>query len=193
MLRQPGSAPPISALLRCTAPSSHPRFAQQARTALSQPALRPRHRRVVRQQRGTVTASALDDGQPTVYRGETARLVDALLSRQAVKTLLVYLSETCAEAHTFLAAWLAAKGTPPLDAAGGAAAWLSELAAQPLARVEDPVRPSESRAVSPRDVVERVLALRLELAREVALDLRATAATNASVLRAALERTLPPP
>jgi hypothetical protein len=136
--------------------------------------------------------------------------VDALLTRQAVRTLLHYLSETNGEMHLFLNEYLAAH---PLvvDAQHSAREWLATLAAQPLTRVSDPGRASAPsaaalsaadpvkgvREVSPREVVERVLALRVDIASEMCADLEKTRDGNASVLRAALARTLatpaPPP
>ncbi len=139
---------------------------------------------------------------PQPYRSETAALVDALLTRQAVRTLLHYASETNGEIHLFLNEYLA---DHPLtvDAQNSAKAWLSELAAQPLARLSDPGRSSAPsaagaaqtgeagvREVSPRDVVERILALRLDVAAEVATDLGAVREANAQVLRATLARTV---
>jgi hypothetical protein len=96
-----------------------------------------------------------------------------------------------------------------VDAQNSAAGWLAALAAQPLTRVSDPGRASAPsaaalnaadpvkgvREVSPRECVERILALRLDIAAEMCDDLERTRDANASVLRAALARTLatPPP
>ena len=84
-----------------------------------------------------------------------------------------------------------------------ARAWLAELAAQPLTRVSDPGRSSApsaaalaqvgaagEREVSPRDIVERVLALRLDIADEMADELGRAGVGNGEVLRATLARTL---
>ena len=140
------------------------------------------------------------------FRTEAASLLDALLTRQAVRTLVHYCSETNGEMHLFLNSYLAAK---PLvvDDRGSARAWLAELAAQPLTTVADPGRSSAPspaaaeqvlnglREVSPRDCAERILALRLDIADEFRVDLDKTAVANAEILRAALARTLsqPPP
>ena len=120
-----------------------------------------------------------------------------------MRTLVHYCSETNGEMHLFLNGYLA-EHPLVVDSSYGARAWLAELAAQPLARVSDPGRSSAPspaalaqaspdknvREVSPRDVVERVLALRTDIAAEMAADLDAVREANASVLRAALARTL---
>ena len=117
-----------------------------------------------------------------------------------------YCSETNGEMHLYLNGYLSAN---PLvvDDKGSAKAWLAELAAQPLTVVAEPGRSSAPspmaleqvtrglREVSPRDCVERILALRLDIADEFRADLDKTAVVNAEILRAALARTLsqPPP
>lgn len=133
-------------------------------------------------------------GWPTPYRDETARIVDALLYRQAAKTLLSYLYESNGEGHHFLSAWLSSHGPPPVDGLHSAKAWCALLAAQPLATVADPrVGSGATRLVSPRDLVERMLDVRLSLAAELGEDLGRTRASNADVLRDALARTQAPP
>jgi hypothetical protein len=125
-----------------------------------------------------------------------------------VRTLVHYLSETNGEMHLFLNAYLSDHPFV-VDAQNSAAGWLAALAAQPLTRVSDPGRASAPsaaalnaadpvkgvREVSPRECVERILALRLDIAAEMCDDLERTRDANASVLRAALARTLatPPP
>jgi len=121
-----------------------------------------------------------------------------------VRTLVAYAAETNGEVHLFLNEHLA-KHPLVVDANGSAKAWLAELAAQPLTQLADPGRSSAPspaalaqatngvREVSPRDVCERILALRLDIAAEFQADLDNTAVANAEVLRAALLRTLAPP
>ena len=154
------------------APDFEPRCISLSRTSLSQP-----------------------------FHTEAASLLDALLTRQAVKTLLHYASETNGEVHLFLHTYIADVGAPKVDAEGSAARWLSDLAATPLQRLHNPGRSSIAspaameqalgeREVSPRDVVERILALRVDIAAELSADLEKVAVANGAILRATLARTL---
>lgn len=114
---------------------------------------------------------------PLPYRRETSLLLDSLITRQSVKILLHFLYETNGEAHLWLNEHLAAHGAPKVDAEGSATKWLAHLGSQPPATVSDPGRSSAPspaaveqatgvREVNPRDIMSRILQLRLELAKE---------------------------
>lgn len=72
---------------------------------------------------------------------ETSRLIKTIVTRQAVKTVLNYLSETNGELHFFLHNYISEN---PLPLAGDtdADAWLVSLASSPLTSVQDPRRSS---------------------------------------------------
>uniref|UniRef100_A0A383VAX8 Uncharacterized protein n=1 Tax=Tetradesmus obliquus TaxID=3088 RepID=A0A383VAX8_TETOB len=132
---------------------------------------------------------------------ETQRLLKTLLTRQAVKTVLNYLSETNGELHFFLHNYLSEH---PLPLAGetDADAWLVELASSPYTTVSDPRRSSVptvaaqaavmqgERAVSPRDVADRIMGLREHIAQEMQEELGAIHGANSDVNRRALEKTM---
>ena len=144
------------------------------------------------------------EGWGTPYVLETAAWLDALLTRQAGKTLIYYATETNGEMHLFLNEWI---HDHPLvvDAKGSHRTWLAELGSQPLTKVVDPGRSSSpspagleqvlkgEREVSPRDVLERILALRDDLSKEAGVSLSRTSIVNGEILRATLARTLQPP
>ena len=135
---------------------------------------------VSRPGRSRVHAAAGDKSElwPMPYRRETSLLLDSLITRQSVKVLLHFLGETNGEAHLWLNEHLATHGPPKVDAEGSATRWLAHLGSQPLAKVSDPGRASAPspaaveqalhgvREVSPRDILSRILQLRLELAKE---------------------------
>jgi hypothetical protein len=107
---------------------------------------------------------------------------------------LNYLSETNGEQHLFLHNYVADN---PLPLAGEADAdeWVARLATSPLTTVQDPRRSSVpsvaaaaavlqgEREVSPRDVAERVLALRAHIAEEMREGLGRMGEANAGVRR----------
>ena len=77
--------------------------------------------------------------------------------------------------------------------------WLCTLSSVPLAQVEDKMRASvpsyESmeprvRQVSPRDIAERIMLARMDIARDMCEMLEACERKNGNVLREALERTV---
>ena len=124
-----------------------------------------------------------------------------MVTRQALKNLLHYLQETNGEAHLYLNDYLATNGAPKVDAEYSARAWLARLAAQPPVVLSDPGRSSapsaaaaaqasSTREVSPRDLVERVLATRLDVAAEIVAEMDKMGASNAAVLLATLSLTL---
>ena len=147
-------------------------------------------------------ASPKEDGWPLPYRKETGQLVDAILTRQSVKILLHFLSETNGESHLWLNEYLSRVGPPKVDSDNSARVWLTEMGAQPPAKVSDPGRSSAPspagfeqavhgvRDVNPRDLLTRLLALRLELAQELIGDLNKVQTANTDILRAVLARTL---
>lgn len=135
---------------------------------------------------------------PTAFSFETQRLVKVIATRQAVKTLLNYLSETNGEQHLWLHSYVAE--TPlPLSGQTDADEWLARLATTPLTKVQDPRRSSVpsiaaatavlngEREVSPRDVAERIMSLRQHIASEMAEGLAGIGEANAAVRRRALE------
>lgn len=138
---------------------------------------------------------------PTAFSYETKRLVKLVATRQAVKTLLNYLSETNGEQHLWLHNYCADVGLP-LSADVDADEWIAKLASTPLTRVSDPRRSSVpsvaaaaavmdgEREVSPRDVAERLLALRAHIAAEMAAELGRMGEANAQVKRRALEMSV---
>lgn len=112
----------------------------------------------------------------------------------ARKTLLHYLQETNGEAHLFLTEYLSQNGPPAVDSGNTARDWLARLAAQPVAVMRDPnpaTPRTETREVSPRDLTERLLALRLDVAAEVASDLDRVPTANSAILLATLKLTNP--
>lgn len=72
---------------------------------------------------------------------ETSRLIKTILTRQAVKTVLNYLSETNGELHYFLHNYVS-ENPIPLSGDTDADAWLVALASSPLTSVQDPRRSS---------------------------------------------------
>ncbi|KAI8473638.1 MAG: hypothetical protein J3K34DRAFT_410087 [Monoraphidium minutum] len=125
-------------------------------------------------------------------------MIKVLATRQAIKTLLNYLSETNGEQHLWLHNYVA--DTPlPLSGETDADEWLARLATTPLTMVQDPRRSSVPtvaaqtavlhgvREVSPRDVAERIMALRQHIATEMAEGLGRVGEANAAVRRRALE------
>ena len=131
---------------------------------------------------------------PTAFSYETQRLVKVLATRQALKTVLNYLSETNGEQHLWLHNYIADNALP-LGGDADADEWIARLASTPLTRVSDPRRSSVpsvaaaaavldgEREVSPRDVADRVLALRAHIALEMAEVLAGMDDANAAVRR----------
>lgn len=138
---------------------------------------------------------------PTAYSYETQRMLKALATRQAIKTVLNYLSETNGEQHLWLHNWVA-DNPIPLSGATDADEWLVRLATTPLTKVQDPRRSSVAtvaaeaavlhgeREVSPRDVAERIMALRRHISDEMVEELAKMGEANAAVRRRALELTV---
>lgn len=136
----------------------------------------------------------------TAFSYETNRLLKCLLTRQAVKTTLNYLSETNGELHYFLHNYISAH---PLimDGSLDPDNWLVELAAAPWQMVQDPRRSSVvspasaaaalqgEREVSPREVAERIMRLREHIAQEMIEDLNRISHDNTGVLKRTLNKT----
>ncbi|GMH39147.1 hypothetical protein BSKO_07045 [Bryopsis sp. KO-2023] len=137
----------------------------------------------------------------TAYRAEMNHLLKSLITRQAVKTCLKYLEETNGQLHYFLHCYVAANPLP-ISADVSSEDWLTKLAASPWTTITHPGRTSNvspaalaaavegEREVSPRDVAERIMKLRLHLAKEMAEDLDGLPMDNDLVLRRALEMTI---
>ncbi|GLC44394.1 hypothetical protein PLESTB_000474400 [Pleodorina starrii] len=136
----------------------------------------------------------------TAYSYETGRLLKCLLTRQAIKTTLNYLSETNGELHFFLHNYWADQPLV-MDGSTDADEWLVRLAATPWTKVQDPRRSSVvsaaaeaavmngEREVSPREVAERIMRLREHIAKEMAEDLARIPADNTDVLKRTLAKT----
>ena len=148
-------------------------------------------------------ASSDDDGyvedyNRSPYFTQTAQRFVDLITVQAIKNTLHYLQETNGEMHMYLHAYVVEH---PIARETDMDAWLSELASTPLTRVVDPRRSSvpgpkeeedalrKGRKVSPRDVCERIMACRVEVAKELAGVTDGLGVRNSSVLRKALEAT----
>ncbi|GBF98886.1 hypothetical protein Rsub_11524 [Raphidocelis subcapitata] len=170
------------------------RAAAAARAARAAAPLQPRRGGAPRR-RGPQPCAAV---APTAFSYETQRLVKLIATRQAVKTLLNYLSETNGEQHLWLHNFVADHPLP-LSGETDADEWVARLATCPLTTVQDPRRSSVptavaaaavlqgEREVSPRDVAERVLALRAHIAEEMSEGLGRMPEANAAVRRRALE------
>ncbi|GLI69103.1 hypothetical protein VaNZ11_013650 [Volvox africanus] len=136
----------------------------------------------------------------TAYSYETGRLLKCLLTRQAIKTTLNYLSETNGELHFFLHNYWA-ENPMVMDGSTDADEWLVRLAATPWTKVQDPRRSSVvsaaaaaavlngEREVSPREVAERIMRLREHIAKEMTEDLSRIGADNTDVLKRTLAKT----
>lgn len=131
---------------------------------------------------------------------ETKRLTKVMLTRQALKTALNYMQETNGEMHLFLHNYVSDHPLP-LDGGIDADDWLIQLASTPLTRIQDPSRSSVpslaaaaavlngEREVSPREVAERLLALREHISKEMIEDLGRIGSDNSEVLKGTLQRT----
>jgi hypothetical protein len=78
---------------------------------------------------------------------ETSLLVRTLVTRQAIKTVLNYLSETNGELHFFLHNYISDHPLP-LGGTVDPDEWLVALASTPLSKVQDPRRSSVATAAS---------------------------------------------
>ena len=118
------------------------------------------------------------DENRTPYYTQTERKFLDLITIQALKNLLHYLQESNGEMHMFLHNYVN-ENPIQLDEKHSMEDWLTRLAARPLTRVNDPRRSSvpgpaaeesalrNGREVSPRDLVERILAARVHVAQEL--------------------------
>ncbi len=118
------------------------------------------------------------DENRTPYYTQTERKFLDLITIQALKNLLHYLQESNGEMHMFLHNYVH-ENPIQLDEKHSMEDWLTRLAARPLTRVNDPRRSSvpgpaaeesalrNGREVSPRDLVERILAARVHVAQEL--------------------------
>lgn len=167
------------------------------------PRLAPVPSTTTRARRATTMAASDDDGSyvedynRSPYYTQTERRFVDLITIQAIKNTLHYLQETNGEMHMYLHAYVAEHPIANEDMDE----WLSALASTPLTRVVDPRRSSvpgpkeeedalrKGRKVSPRDVCERIMACRVEVAKELAGVSNQLSVRNSSVLRKALEAT----
>ena len=120
---------------------------------------------------------AMDENR-TPYYTQTERKFLDLITIQALKNMLHYLQESNGEMHMFLHNYVN-ENPIQLDEKHSMEDWLTRLAARPLTRVNDPRRSSvpgpaaeesalrNGREVSPRDLVERILAARVHVAQEL--------------------------
>lgn len=120
---------------------------------------------------------AMDENR-TPYYTQTERKFLDLITIQALKNMLHYLQESNGEMHMFLHNYVH-ENPIQLDEKHSMEDWLTRLAARPLTRVNDPRRSSvpgpaaeesalrSGREVSPRDLVERILAARVHVAQEL--------------------------
>ena len=120
---------------------------------------------------------AMDENR-TPYYTQTERKFLDLITIQALKNMLHYLQESNGEMHMFLHNYVH-ENPIQLDEKHSMEDWLTRLAARPLTRVNDPRRSSvpgpaaeesalrNGREVSPRDLVERILAARVHVAQEL--------------------------
>lgn len=120
----------------------------------------------------------VSDSNRTPYFTQSERKFLDLITIQALKNCLHYLQESNGEMHMYLHAYI--HDNPfNLSETKSMDDWLVQLAAQPLKRVSDPRRSSipgaaaeeaalrGGREVSPRDLVERILAARKHVAQEL--------------------------
>ena len=120
---------------------------------------------------------AMDENR-TPYYTQTERKFLDLITIQALKNMLHYLQESNGEMHMFLHNYVH-ENPIQLDEKHSMEDWLTRLAARPLTRVNAPRRSSvpgpaaeesalrNGREVSPRDLVERILAARVHVAQEL--------------------------
>ena len=120
---------------------------------------------------------AMDENR-TPYYTQTERKFLDLITIQALKNMLHYLQESNGEMHMFLHNYVH-ENPIQLDEKHSMEDWLTRLAARPLTRGNDPRRSSvpgpaaeesalrNGREVSPRDLVERILAARVHVAQEL--------------------------
>jgi hypothetical protein len=125
----------------------------------------------------TEDAYIVNENRTPFYSQTSQKFMD-LISIQAIKNSLHYMQETNGEMHMFLHEYITEN---PFELSPDKTMddWLTKLAATPLVRVKDPRRSSvlgpaaeeaalrSGREVSPRDVVERILAVRKEVAKEM--------------------------
>lgn len=120
----------------------------------------------------------VSDSNRTPYFTQSERKFLDLITVQALKNCLHYLQESNGEMHMYLHEYI--HNNPfNLSETRSMDDWLVQLAAQPLKRVSDPRRSSVpgpaaeeaalrgGREVSPRDLVERILAARKHVAQEL--------------------------
>lgn len=143
-----------------------------------------------------------ENGTGGPYSTQNRRLLNDMLTLQAVKTLLVYLQETNGELHHYLHNFLVNNPFPGASDERTAEQLLADLACTPLTSVSDPRRSSVcgpageeaylrgKREVSPRDIAERFVALRADLALDFIAELEKVPTSNQQIFRRALTQTI---
>ena len=138
----------------------------------------------------------------TPYYTQTERKFLDMITIQALKNLLHFLQETNGEMHMYLHNHIT-ENPFELSETRSMEDWLTDLAAKPLTRVNDPRRSSvpgpamdeealrKGREISPRDLVERILQARSNVAEELTRELSAPrlAVKNNKIFTAALAST----
>jgi hypothetical protein len=142
------------------------------------------------------------DVNRTPYYTQTERKFLDMITIQALKNLLHFLQETNGEMHMYLHNYIH-ENPFKLSETRSMEDWLTDLAAKPLTRVNDPRRSSvpgpamdeealrKGREISPRDLVERILQARSNVAEEITRELSAPrlAVKNNKIFTAALSST----
>lgn len=140
------------------------------------------------------------DENRTPYYTQTSQKFMDLITIQALKNVLHYLQETNGEMHMFLHQYVA-ENPFELGADRSMDDWLTQLAAQPLVRVKDPRRSSipgpaseeaalrGGREVSPRDLCERILAVRKSVGEELVGVVGELEVRNRSIFTRALTKS----
>lgn len=140
------------------------------------------------------------DENRTPYYTQTSQKFMDLITIQALKNVLHYLQETNGEMHMFLHQYVT-ENPFELGADRTMDDWLTQLAAQPLVRVKDPRRSSipgpaaeeaalrGGREVSPRDLCERILAVRKSVGEELVGVVGELEVRNRSIFTRALTKS----
>jgi hypothetical protein len=140
------------------------------------------------------------DENRTPYYTQTSQKFMDLITIQALKNVLHYLQETNGEMHMFLHQYVT-ENPFELGADRSMDDWLTQLAAQPMVRVKDPRRSSipgpaaeeaalrGGREVSPRDLCERILAVRKSVGEELVGVVGELEVRNRSIFTRALTKS----
>ena len=142
---------------------------------------------------------AMDENR-TPYYTQTERKFLDLITVQALKNVLHYLQESNGEMHMYLHNYIS-ENPIQLSEQRSMEDWLTGLASRPLTRVNDPRRSSVpgpaaeeaalrgGREISPRDLVERICAARVHVAKELGGVSEKLSVRNNSIFTNALAAT----